>query len=49
MIAGAIAFFVYALSVSYVMMRFPTRALFATAALLPLWFAVAFGLRIIGL
>jgi Protein of unknown function (DUF3147) len=49
MIAGAIAFFVYALSVSYVMMRFPRRALFATAALLPLWFAVAFGLRIIGL
>lgn len=45
MIAGAIAFFVYACCVSHVMMRFPKRALTITVALMPVWFAVAFALE----
>jgi Protein of unknown function (DUF3147) len=44
MISGAIAFFVYACCVSHVMMRFKSRALAITIALIPIWFAVAFAL-----
>lgn len=44
MIAGAIAFFGYACCVSRVMMRFESRALAITIALIPVWFAVAFAL-----
>ncbi len=49
MIAGAVAFCVYALAVSYVMMRFQKRALLVTSALIPIWFAAAFALGIAGL
>lgn len=41
MVAGAIAFLVYALVVSYVQMRRKPKALVSAAALLPLWFGVA--------
>src|SRR5437588_11106449 len=46
MIAGALAFFLYAVCVSYVMMCWQTRALLATVALIPIWFAAAFALGI---
>lgn len=48
MIAGAIAFFLYAMSTSCVMMRFHARALALTLVLLPLWLAIALGLGRIG-
>ena len=41
---GAIAFFVYALSVSWVLKRYRPSALTASVALMPIWFAVSFGL-----
>ena len=41
MIAGALAFFVYACAVSFVLMRWRPSALKCAAALLPLWGAVA--------
>jgi uncharacterized membrane protein (GlpM family) len=44
MMRGAIAFFVYALSVSWVLKRYRPSALTATVALMPIWFAVSFGL-----
>ena len=44
MIAGAVAFFVFASLVSWILMRFPFRALWVTLGAMPLWFAVAFGL-----
>jgi Protein of unknown function (DUF3147) len=44
MIAGAIAFFLYASIVSKVMMRYKPPALAATLALIPVWFATAYGL-----
>jgi len=44
MAGGAIAFFVYACAVSFVMMRWRPRATVAAAALLPAWFVVAVGL-----
>jgi Protein of unknown function (DUF3147) len=44
MIAGAIAFFVFASLVSWVLMRYPLRALWVTLGAMPLWFAVALGL-----
>jgi hypothetical protein len=44
MIAGAIAFFIYALIVSKVMMRYKPPALVATSALMLVWLATAFGL-----
>jgi hypothetical protein len=44
MIAGAIAFFIYALIVSKVMTRYKPPALVATSALMPVWLATAFGL-----
>ena len=44
MIAGAIAFFVYALIVSKVMIRYKPPALVATSGLMLVWLATAFGL-----
>jgi len=44
MIAGAIAFFLYAWAVSWIMMRFKTRALWTTLALMPVWLASALAL-----
>ena len=44
MMLGAIAFFVYTLSVSWVLKRYRPSALTATLALMPIWFAVSFGL-----
>lgn len=44
MIAGALAMFVYAAAVSWVLLRFKPPALAVTLALLPVWFGVSFGL-----
>jgi hypothetical protein len=44
MIVGAIAFFIFASLVSWVLMRYPFRALWVTLGAMPVWFAVAFGL-----
>ncbi|HSY36332.1 MAG TPA: DUF3147 family protein [Acidobacteriaceae bacterium] len=41
MIAGALAFFVYACAVSFILMRYRPRSLIAAGALAPIWFAVA--------
>jgi len=41
MICGALAFFVYACAVSFILMRYRPRSLVAAAALSPIWFAVA--------
>ena len=41
MIAGALAFFVYACAVSFILMRYRPRSLVAAGALSPIWFAVA--------
>jgi len=44
MMAGAMAFFVYASLVSRILMRYRFRAILATLCLVPVWFAVAGGL-----
>lgn len=44
MTAGAIAFFVYASAVSWILIRYKPPAVLATASLIPLWFVVAFGI-----
>jgi uncharacterized membrane protein (GlpM family) len=44
MIAGALAFFVYACAVSFVLMRYRPRSLTAAGALSPIWFGAAFTL-----
>src|SRR5436853_1786226 len=44
MMAGAIAFFVYASVVSWLLMHHHVKALLLTTCLIPLWFVVAFGL-----
>ena len=44
MMAGAIAFTVYASCVSWVMMRYRLNALLVTTCLIPLWLGAAFGL-----
>ena len=44
MMLGAIAFFLYALNVSWVLRRYRPSASAATLALMPIWFAVSFGL-----
>jgi hypothetical protein len=49
MIAGAIAFMVFASCVSWVMMRYKMSALLITICSIPLWFGVAFGLKYIWL
>jgi hypothetical protein len=41
MMAGAIAFFIYASLVSRIMMRYKFRAIVVTLALIPVWLAVA--------
>jgi hypothetical protein len=41
MIAGALAFFVYACIVSFVLMRYRPRSLTAALALLPIWFGTS--------
>jgi uncharacterized membrane protein (GlpM family) len=41
MMAGAIAFFVYASLVSFVLMRYKFRAVVATLCLIPVWLGVA--------
>jgi uncharacterized protein DUF3147 len=49
MMAGAIAFFVYASLVSRIMMRYQLKALWVMIGSLPLWLGVAFGLWYLGL
>ena len=49
MIAGAIAFCMYACLVGHVMMRYQQRALLITLALIPVWFGTAFALRALGI
>ena len=44
MIAGAVAFFVFASCVSWILMRGRFTALSVTISALPIWAAVAFGL-----
>jgi len=44
MMAGAIAFMVYASCVSWVMMRHKLKALLVTVCSIPVWLGVAFGL-----
>ena len=44
MICGALAFFLYACVVSFILMRYRPRSLVAAGALSPIWFAVAFTL-----
>jgi uncharacterized membrane protein (GlpM family) len=44
MIVGALAFFVYACAVSFVLMRYRPRSLTTAGALSPIWFGVAFTL-----
>lgn len=44
MIAGAIAFFVYASSVSWLMIRYRRKALPVTASLILIWLGTSFGL-----
>ena len=43
MVAGAIAFFVYAYSVYWVSIRYKTTALVATLSHIAIWVVVAFG------
>lgn len=44
MMAGSIAFFVYASLVSWIMMRYKPKALWVTIGSMPIWLLVAFGL-----
>jgi Protein of unknown function (DUF3147) len=44
MIFGAVAFFIYACATSFILMRYKPHALTATIVLMPVWFAVSFGL-----
>jgi len=44
MMAAAIAFFVYASGVSWVMMHYKAHALSVTICFIPLWLSIAFGL-----
>jgi len=44
MMAGAIALFVYASFVSWIMMRYKPKTLWATIGSISVWFGVAFGL-----
>jgi hypothetical protein len=41
MIAGALAFFLFACAVSFVLMRYRPRSLTAALALLPIWFGAS--------
>ena len=49
MVSGAIAFLVYAWCVCQMLMRRRCPALQATLSLLPVWFAIAFGLWLVWL
>jgi Protein of unknown function (DUF3147) len=44
MMAGAVAFFIYAYFVCWVLIRFKPKALYATMGAVPLWLGAAFGL-----
>lgn len=44
MVAGALAFFLYAAAVSWILMRYKPTALAASVALLPVWFGTSFAL-----
>jgi len=44
MMAGALALFVYASLVSWIMMRYKQKALWVTLCSIPVWFVAAFGL-----
>ena len=44
MMAGSIAFFVYASFVSWIMMRYKPKALWSAICSIPIWVCVAFGL-----
>jgi hypothetical protein len=44
MVAGAVAFFVYAFWISWIAMRYRPKALLVTTLSIPVWFATAFGL-----
>jgi hypothetical protein len=44
MIAGAIAFFLYACAVAWILMRYRPPTLSTTMGLMPIWFAAAFTL-----
>ena len=44
MIAGALAFFVYAWAASWMLLHREARSTIITVALLPSWFVIAFGL-----
>jgi hydrogenase-4 membrane subunit HyfE len=44
MVAGALAFFVYASCVSWVLMRYKPKALWITVGFIPLWLGVSLGL-----
>lgn len=47
MIFGAIAFFFYASAACWILKRYKPHALTATAALMPVWFAVSFAFWVI--
>jgi hypothetical protein len=47
MILGAIGFFAYASAVGWLLRRHKPSALLATLTLLPIWFAVSFGLWLV--
>jgi len=49
MMAAAIAFFVYASFVSWIMMRYKPKALWVTLGSIPVWFGVAFGIWLLWL
>jgi uncharacterized protein DUF3147 len=44
MIAGAVAFFIYATCASWLLMKRNASSLLVTVGLMPVWFAVSFGL-----
>lgn len=44
MIAGAVAFFIYASCASWLLMKRSSSSLFATITLIPVWLAASFGL-----
>lgn len=47
MMLGAVAFFIYASLVSWVLRRYKPGALIASVTLMPVWFAVSLGLRLL--
>lgn len=49
MVAGALAFLVYALCVAWILLRFKPPALLVTACAMVIWFGAAFGLWFVAL